>query len=200
MCGTRSRGSLPTAVAVLDRWPHLDPARRRAPLHVDRGGRRAHPRRAGRAGTGRGDPRGRGAWAAFWDGHLDLDALAFDVTEHLRDMADAKARTDRATEQAQRYGGGSTAMTSCCCRCPGWGRSPPVWCAAFLADAHRVRHGEGGRQLCRVEPVDLVVGHRGAAQPGDHQGRAGGAAAGVLPGRERGPPAPTRSWPRSTTG
>jgi hypothetical protein len=33
------------------------------------------------------------AWAAFWAGHLDLDALAFDVTEHLTDMADAKART-----------------------------------------------------------------------------------------------------------
>ena len=43
------------------------------------------------------------AWAAFWEGHLDLDALAFDVTEHLTDMADAKARTERATGQAQRY-------------------------------------------------------------------------------------------------
>src|SRR5215217_3241489 len=43
------------------------------------------------------------AWAAFWAGHLDLDALAFDVTEHLTDMADAKARTERATGQAQRY-------------------------------------------------------------------------------------------------
>jgi len=44
-----------------------------------------------------------GAWAQFWDGHLDLDALAFDVTEHLSDMADAKARTGRATGQAQLY-------------------------------------------------------------------------------------------------
>ena len=43
------------------------------------------------------------AWTSFWDGHLDLDALAFDVTEHLTDMADAKARIERATLQAQRY-------------------------------------------------------------------------------------------------
>ena len=43
------------------------------------------------------------AWAAFWGGHLDLDALAFDVTEQLTDMSDAKARTERATAQAQRY-------------------------------------------------------------------------------------------------
>ena len=33
----------------------------------------------------------------------DLDGLAFDVTEHLADMADANARIDRATAQAQRY-------------------------------------------------------------------------------------------------
>jgi transposase len=29
--------------------------------------------------------------------------LAFDVTEHVTDMADAKARSERATGQAQRY-------------------------------------------------------------------------------------------------
>nr|WP_235628000.1 PPE family protein [Mycobacterium tuberculosis] len=27
-------------------------------------------------------------WAAFWDGHLDLDALAVDVTDHLSDLTD----------------------------------------------------------------------------------------------------------------
>ena len=43
------------------------------------------------------------AWAQFWDGHLDLDGLAFDVAEHLADLAAANARTDRATAQAQQY-------------------------------------------------------------------------------------------------
>ena len=32
-----------------------------------------------------------------------MDALAFDVTEHLTDMAEANARIERATLQAQRY-------------------------------------------------------------------------------------------------
>jgi hypothetical protein len=44
---------------------------------------------------------------------LDLDALAFDVTEHLTDMADAKARIERATAQASVTGAGFTATTSC---------------------------------------------------------------------------------------
>ncbi len=37
------------------------------------------------------------------DGQLDLDALAFDVTEHLSDMAGAKARMQRVYRAAQRY-------------------------------------------------------------------------------------------------
>ena len=48
------------------------------------------------------------AWAHFWVGHLDLDALAWDVSEHLADMAVANARIDRATTQAQRRLMGST--------------------------------------------------------------------------------------------
>jgi transposase len=43
------------------------------------------------------------AWAQFWEGHLDLDALAFDVTEHLGDLAAATARIQRVTVVAQRY-------------------------------------------------------------------------------------------------
>jgi transposase len=97
------RGSLPTAVAVLERWPHLAQlaAARRSTLT---GVVALHTR-------GVADVPDRveairsaaAAWAQFWDGHLDLDALAFDVTEHLSDMADANARTDRATVQAQRH-------------------------------------------------------------------------------------------------
>jgi hypothetical protein len=79
-----------------------DSAGHGATLSPDSHGRIAHPRGVRYAGTGRGDPVLRAAWAAFWDGHLDLDALAFDVTEHLTDMSDAKARTERAAAQAQR--------------------------------------------------------------------------------------------------
>ena len=39
-------------------------------------------------------------WAAYWRGRVDLDALAWETTELLGDIADA--RIDRATGQAQR--------------------------------------------------------------------------------------------------
>jgi hypothetical protein len=53
-------GSLPTAVAVLDRWPHLAQlgTARRAGLTAGRG--RTHPRGRRRPGPGRGDPFCRG--------------------------------------------------------------------------------------------------------------------------------------------
>jgi transposase len=97
------RGSLPTAVAVLQRWPHLAQlaAARRSTLtglvalHT-----RGVPDVPDRVEAIRSSA---AAWASFWDGHLDLDALAFDVTEHLSDMAEANARIQRATLQAQRY-------------------------------------------------------------------------------------------------
>jgi transposase len=97
------RGSLPTAVAVLDRWPHLAQlaAARRSTLTAvvalhTRGVADVPDRvEAIRSAAA--------AWTAFWAGHVDLDALAFDVTEHLSDMATAKARIERATTQARRY-------------------------------------------------------------------------------------------------
>jgi transposase len=97
------RGSLPTAVGVLGRWPHLAQlaAARRSSLTAmvalhTRGAADVPDRvEAIRAAAA--------AWTAFWDGHLDLDALAFDVDEYLIDMAQAKARTERATECAQSY-------------------------------------------------------------------------------------------------
>ncbi len=37
----------------------------------------------------------RAAWVEFWDGRLDLEALAWETAEHLRDITIAE-RTDRA--------------------------------------------------------------------------------------------------------
>ena len=51
-------------------------------------------------------------WAAFWDGHLDLDALAADVTEHLTDLSDEQARVARVSAQATRW------WEHPCCRVP----------------------------------------------------------------------------------
>ena len=97
------RGSLPTAVAVLQRWPHLvqlAAARRSTLTGVVALHTRGVPDVPERVEMIRSSA---AAWASFWHGHLDLDALAFDVTEHLTGMAEASARTQRATAQAQRY-------------------------------------------------------------------------------------------------
>jgi hypothetical protein len=42
-------------------------------------------------------------WAGFWDGHLDLDALAVDVTEHLADLREARARVERFTAHSRQW-------------------------------------------------------------------------------------------------
>jgi transposase len=127
-------GSLPTAVAVLGRWPHLPAlaAVRRATLTaVVAEHTRAVPDVPARAEAIRV---AAGQWAAFWSGRLDLDALAFDVTEHLTDLAVAHARIDRATAQATRYWerlyGGDPLLASV----PGMGPVTAPTVRAFLGD------------------------------------------------------------------
>ncbi|AIH18769.1 hypothetical protein IQ44_16555 [Mycobacterium tuberculosis] len=56
--------------------------------HVDRRHRRAHPRCRRHPGPAEAIKTAATGWAAFWDGHLDLDALAVDVTDHLSDLTD----------------------------------------------------------------------------------------------------------------
>jgi hypothetical protein len=41
--------------------------------------------------------------AHFWVGRLDLDALAWEVSEPLADLAAGNARVDRATDRATTY-------------------------------------------------------------------------------------------------
>ena len=42
-------------------------------------------------------------WVEFWNGHLDLDALAWETAELLADLTAADARVDRATQTTRRY-------------------------------------------------------------------------------------------------
>jgi len=96
-------GSLPTALAVLDRWPHLAHlgAARRASLTAVVA---EHTRAVADVPARVEDIRSTAtAWAKFWDGHLDLDALAWDVSEHLADYDAALQRVERATTQATVY-------------------------------------------------------------------------------------------------
>jgi transposase len=95
--------SLPTARAVLTRWPHLSQlanARRPALIGVVAEHTRGVADVPARAEAIRAKAR---AWESFWADRLDLDALAFDVTEHLGDLEVAEARVARATQLATQY-------------------------------------------------------------------------------------------------
>jgi transposase len=96
-------GSLPTAIAVLDRWPHLHQlgtARRATLTAVVAEHTRAVADVPARVEQIRAAAT---EWARFWDGRLDLDALAWDVGEHLSDYHQALERVARATAQANTY-------------------------------------------------------------------------------------------------
>jgi transposase len=96
-------GSRPTALAVLGRWPHLHAlatARRPALTAVVAEHTRAVADVPARVEQVRA---AAGAWAGFWDGHLDLDALAEDVTDLLSDAAAVDQRVARATARATGY-------------------------------------------------------------------------------------------------
>jgi len=96
-------GSLPTAVALLGRWPHLaqlGAARRASLTAVVAEHTRAVADVPARVEQIRAAAT---AWARFWDCRLDLDALAWDVSEHLTDYHAALERVARATTQANTY-------------------------------------------------------------------------------------------------
>lgn len=128
-------GSLPTATAVLTRWPHLHAlasARRPALTAVVAEHTRSVPDVPARVEAIRA---AAAAWEQFWSGHLDLDALAFDVTEVLTDMTQASERIDRATAGAtwywERIYGDDQLLSSL----PGMGPITAPTVRAFLGDA-----------------------------------------------------------------
>ena len=127
-------GSLPTAVAVLERWPHLQQlaAARRATLTaVVAEHTRAVADTPARAEAIRTAAAG---WAGFWAGRLDLDALAFDLGEHLTDLAAAQARIARATAHAQACWGRLFGEDELLLSLPGMGPVTAPTVRAFLGD------------------------------------------------------------------
>jgi transposase len=146
------RGSLPTAVAVLERWPHLAQlaAARRSTLTgvvalhtrgVSDVPERVEVIRSSAA-----------AWASFWDGHLDLDALSFDVTEHLTDMADANARIERATALAQRYWSRLYGDDELVLSIPGTGPVTACVIRGFLADGSAFASAKAAASYVGLNP------------------------------------------------
>lgn len=74
-------------------------------------------------------------WSRFWDGHLDLDALAWETGEHLRDITIAAEQIERATTQAHHYWAALYGDDPLLLSLPGMGPMTAPTIRAFLGDA-----------------------------------------------------------------
>ena len=151
-------GSLATAKAVLDRWPHLEQlagARRASVTAVVAEHTRAVGDVPDRAEQIRSAAR---EWARFWAGRLDLDALAWEVTEQLADLATADDRVGRAGEQATAYWerlyGDDTLLISL----PGMGPVTAPAVRAFLGDGSRFDSARAVANYVGITPSNWSSG------------------------------------------
>jgi transposase len=151
-------GSRPTALAVLTRWPDLSQlARARTSSVSDVVA--AHTRDVSnvdqRAATIRGAAR---AWAEFWEGHVDLEALAWETSELLDDYAAADARLDRATETAQRRWEQLWGDDPLLLSVPGMGPIIAPTVRAFLADAQHFADAKEAQSFVGLNPSNWSSG------------------------------------------
>jgi hypothetical protein len=174
-----------TALAVLGRWPHLGSlARARVSTLTDVVA--AHTRSV--AGAGQRAERIRAAahgWVAFWEGHLDLDALGWETAQLLVDVHTGDERRSRAELEAMARWESLWGDDPLLLSVPGMGlRVAPV-VRAFWGDGRQFAEADQAQR--RREPLQLVERRDGTALPRHHQGGTGGAASRLLPGRQRCP-------------
>ncbi|MDQ4105073.1 MAG: transposase [Actinomycetota bacterium] len=151
-------GSLATAKAVLSRWPHLAQlaAARRATLTaVVAEHTRDVPDVPARAEAIRA---AAGAWATFWAGRLDLDELAWAVSEHLADLEVAAGRIDRATALATQYWERLYGDDPLLASLPGLGPVTAPTIRAFLADGARFQSAKQAASYVGLAPSNWSSG------------------------------------------
>jgi hypothetical protein len=151
-------GSLPTATAVLGRWPHLahlGAARRGSLTAVVAEHTRAVADVPARVEQIRCAAT---AWARFWDGRLDLDALAWDVSEHLTDYHAALERVARATTQANTYWEQLFGDDELLHSLPGIGPATGPTMRAFLGDGSTFDTGKQAACYAGIVPSNWSSG------------------------------------------
>ncbi|MEO7421349.1 MAG: transposase [Ornithinibacter sp.] len=128
-------GSWPTEVAVLTRWPDLRAlasARRSTLVAVVAAHTRDVPDVHARANRIRAAAAG---WSQFWQGHLDLDALAWETGEHLHDITIAAEQIGRAATHAHHYWAALYGDDPLLLSLPGMGPMTAPTIRPFLGDA-----------------------------------------------------------------
>jgi transposase len=144
--------------ALLGRWPHLQQLARarntsiaqlcrqrlRRPGDVNR---RAERIRAAANG-----------WAMFWHGRLDLDALAWEITELLGDIAAADARIARATGHADRLWRATWDRDELLTSVPGIGATIAPIIRAWFGDATQFATGKQAAAFVGLNPSNWESG------------------------------------------
>lgn len=151
-------GSRPTALAVLERWPHLEMlgrARVSSITEVVAAHTRGVANVEERAKQIRSTAR---AWAEFWDGHVDLDALAWETSELLADLAAAEARVDAATERTRHYWEQLWGDDPLLLSVPGMGPILAPTVRAFLADGTHLDDAKAAQSFVGLNPSNWSSG------------------------------------------
>jgi transposase len=151
-------GSRPTALAVLGRWPHL------GELSLARAASIGDIVAAHTRGVGDVDQRAariRAAaksWCEFWADHLDLDALAWEVTELLDDLAAADARVERATEMARARWEDCFGDDALLLSVPGMGPVTAPTVRAFFSDCSHLPGAKEAQAMVGLNPSNWASG------------------------------------------
>ena len=97
-------------------------------------------------------------WADFWQDRVDLDALAWETTEPLGDIAAADARIDRAAEQAQRLWTAAWGRDELLCSVPGIGSVLAPIIRAWFGDATAFSSGKQAAAFAGLNPSNWESG------------------------------------------
>jgi transposase len=150
--------SLPLLQALLGRWPHLAQLARARTASIAQLCR-ARLRDAGDADDRAERIRAMAAgWANFWRGRVDLDALAWETTEQLGDIAAADARIDRATGQARRLWAAAWGRDELLCSVPGIGPMIAPIVRAWFGDATQFTTGKQAAAFVGLNPSNWESG------------------------------------------
>jgi transposase len=98
------------------------------------------------------------AWAEFWEGHVDLEALAWETAELLADHAAADARLGRATEIARRRWEQLWGDDPLLLSVPGMGPIIAPTVRAFLADARHFADAKEAQSFVGLNPSNWSSG------------------------------------------
>jgi len=151
-------GSRSTAIGILSRWPHLEQlsrARTSSIIEVVAEHTRGVASVEKRATDIRTAAR---RWAAFWEGHLDLDALAWETASLLDDLEVGEARVERAQERARKYWEQLFGDDPLLISVPGMGPRTAPTVRAFFGDAMHFETAKQAQAYVGLNPSNWSSG------------------------------------------